>query len=263
MRPEASRGEARVAWTGADAGGAQARLRPNIHSSRLELKSIMDPERPPVKTRRKYDASRRRAEARERRHAVLEAARSRFLRDGFASTTVAAIAADVGVSVDTIYKAFGGKAGLLRALYDRMLEGEEPVAAETRSDLLQRSETDSHKVFQGLGAFTAEVAPRAAPIYLLIDDAAATDPSMAALVAQLDAARLTRMLSVAGALHKAGHLRPDVSAEDAADVMWTCTAPRLFDLLVNRRGWSAQRFGDFIADVLDASLGSRGGAEAA
>ena len=44
------------------------------------------------------------------------------------------IASAVGVSVDTIYKAFGGKPGLVRAIRERALQGDGPEPAEARSD---------------------------------------------------------------------------------------------------------------------------------
>src|ERR1700738_4766032 len=65
----------------------------------------------PVKPKREYDSTRRRAQARQTREAILDVARRRFLADGFAPTTIAAIAAEAGVSVDSIYKTFGRKAG--------------------------------------------------------------------------------------------------------------------------------------------------------
>ena len=75
----------------------------------------MEQNNPRVKKRRSYDASARRARAQRTRSTILEVARRRFLGEGYATTTVAAIAADAGVSVETIYKAFGGKPGLVRA----------------------------------------------------------------------------------------------------------------------------------------------------
>src|SRR6476659_7286874 len=110
-----------------------------------------------VKPRRPYDSPRRREQARQTRDAIIAVARRRFLADGFASTTIAAIAADVGVSADTIYKGFGGKPGVVRAICERALAGQGPVPAETRSDTLQTTEDDPHAIVRGWGALTAEV----------------------------------------------------------------------------------------------------------
>ena len=186
----------------------------------------------PVKPRRRYDSARRAEQARQTRAAVVEAARRLFLRDGFAATTIAAIAAEAQVSVETIYKAFGGKPGLVRAICATALAGEGPVPAETRSDELQAQEPDPRKIIRGWGELTIEVAPRIAPILLLVRSAAATDPEMAALRAEMDTGRLTRMTSNARNLAEAGHLRDDITVEQAGEVMWTYSSPELYELLV-------------------------------
>ena len=85
-----------------------------------------------VKTNRHYDSSNRKQAAQTRRLAVLNAARRRFLKDGYAATTVASIAADAGVSVETLSKAFGGKPGLVRALGEAGRAGGGPPDAESR-----------------------------------------------------------------------------------------------------------------------------------
>src|SRR5437868_5851174 len=100
----------------------------------------------PVKPRRRYDASHRRDQARRRRDRIIDAAQRLFLRDGYGSTTIAAIAAGCGVSADTIYKSFGGKPGLVRAIYRRALQGQGPVPAERRSDATQAQERDRKSV---------------------------------------------------------------------------------------------------------------------
>ena len=64
-----------------------------------------------VKPARRYDSSRRRELAAHTRSAVLEAARRLFLEHGFAGATMSDIASAAGVSVQTVYKAFGNKPG--------------------------------------------------------------------------------------------------------------------------------------------------------
>src|SRR4051812_34471728 len=104
-----------------------------------------------VKRRRRYDSASRRDTARRRRAAVVDAARRLFLRDGFAATTIARIAADAGVSEETVYKTFGNKVGLVRAIRDGALAGQGPVHAERRSDRMQVSETDPRAIVRGWG----------------------------------------------------------------------------------------------------------------
>src|SRR5436305_1375281 len=100
----------------------------------------------PVKPRRRYDATRRRQHAEKTRSRIVEVAERHFVEQGYAPTSIAVIAADAGVSVDTIYKTYGGKAGLLRALYDRALRGREPEPAEHRSDRLQAESFDPREI---------------------------------------------------------------------------------------------------------------------
>jgi AcrR family transcriptional regulator len=208
----------------------------------------------PVKPRRRYDSARRAEQARQTRNAIIETARQLFLRDGFAGTTIAAIAAEARVSVETIYKAFAGKPGLVRAICDAALAGQGPVPAETRSDELQAREPDPRKIVRGWGELTAEVAPRIAPIMLLVRSAAAADLEMAGLLADIEAARLSRMTRNAQNLAAAGHLRHDITVEQAGEVMWTYSSPELYELLVVKRGWPAERYSAFIAEAMIAAL---------
>jgi AcrR family transcriptional regulator len=205
-------------------------------------------------SKRRYDSPRRAEQARQTRAAVADAARRLFLRDGFAATTIAAIAAEARVSVETIYKGFGGKPGLVRAICDQALAGEGPVPAETRSDELQLAEPDPRKIIRGWGKLTAEVAPRVSPIVLLLRAAEAADPEVAGLRAELDAGRLRRMTRNARNLAEAGHLRAGITAEHAGEVMWTYSSPELYELLVLGRGWPPGRYGAFIADAMIAAL---------
>ena len=224
----------------------------------------MEPQGAAVKsTTRRYDATHRQAQAARSRAAVVEAAGDLFLSTGYAATTVASIGARAGVSVETIYKVFGGKPGLVRAVCDRALAGVGPVPAEERSDELQRVERDPRAIIRGWGALTAEVAPRIGPILLLVRDAAINDPAMAELQTEMDRSRLTRMTRNAAALADAGHLREGLDLESAADVLWTYSSPELFELLVLRRGWPVGRYGTFVAEAMIAALLSDGDPERA
>lgn len=206
---------------------------------------------------RRYDASRRRAQARLNRETIVAAARQRFLEGGFTATTIASIAADAGASADTIYKTFGGKAGLLRAMCEDALKGEGPIPAEQRSDMMQVAEADPRRMLRGLGALTTEVAPRIAPLLLLLSTAAETDPTVAQLRADFDAARLARMNHVAHILAGKTQLRAGLSVDEAADIMWAYSSPELYGLLVLTRGWEPERYGAFVGESLVDALLAR------
>ncbi len=214
----------------------------------------MGRERRAVKGKRGYDSSSRREQANRSRSRIIEAAERRFLDDGYALTTIATIADDAGVSVDTIYKSFGGKPGLVRAVREQALRGARHVPAEQRSDELQTGELDPRKIIEGWGRFTTEIAPRASPILLLLRDAARTDPDLYPLLEEMDSDRLRRMTDNARRLHAAGHLRSGITVAVAADVMWTYSSPELYELLVLRRGMSRKRYGQFVADAMISAL---------
>lgn len=206
-----------------------------------------------VNSPRVYDASTRRRRAEEQRAATLEVAHRLFLEHGYAATTVALIAGRAGISEATVYKTYGGKAGLVRALCGQALRGTGTIPAEERSEAL-RAASDGRVVIEGWAALAREVAPRVAPLQLLLRDVARSDPEAAALLAEVELARSERMTANALALHDAGHLRQGVSLQEAADVLWTITVPELFDALVTRRGWSLDRYADFIARAMTAAL---------
>ena len=71
----------------------------------------------PVKSTRRYESPRRRQQAAATRTQILESARRLFEEQGYAATTMAAIAADAGVALKTVYVAFETKSGVLRAVW--------------------------------------------------------------------------------------------------------------------------------------------------
>ncbi|ABG99426.1 possible transcriptional regulator, TetR family protein (plasmid) [Rhodococcus jostii RHA1] len=198
----------------------------------------------PVKTPRRYDASLRRSRARMRQQKVLDVAREMFLRDGYAATTVAAIATTADVSVETIYKTFGGKPGLIREIQAAALTGTGPVPAPQRSDHMSASEPDPEVVLRNWATLATEVAPAVTPIIGLVRDAAATDPDMASLLDDINTQRLARMTHNARRLRS--HLPPTISLEHARDVLFTYTAPEIYELLVLARHWSVEQYAEFI-----------------
>ena len=214
----------------------------------------MDSNQTSVNAKRPYDSVRRREQARQTRAAIIEVARRRFLDDGFAATTIAAIANEAQVSVDTVYKAFGGKPGLVSAICKEALTGEGPVPAESRSDAMQATERDPREIIRRWGTLTTEVAPRIAPILLLVGAAATADPEMARLQSQLHAQRLERMTHNARSLANTGYLRADVTVERAGEILWTYSSPELYELLVLTRGWPLDGYGKFITDAMIAAL---------
>jgi AcrR family transcriptional regulator len=205
-----------------------------------------------VKGGRDYDSSGRRAAAAARRDRVLRQASSLMLRDGYAATTVAAIAAASEVSPETVYKYFGGKPGLVRALFDRALEGAGPISAETRSDALRS--TDATTLVTGWARLATEVAPRSTPVLLLARQAAAGDAAMRQAYDEMEATRLLRMRTNARALAALGGLRDGITVEEAGDVLFTVSSPEMYELLVSRRRWSIERYERYVRETITHAL---------
>ena len=207
-----------------------------------------------VKKNRSYDARGRLEQAQRNREMIIEVARRAFLERGYAITTIDAVAQEAGVSVETIYKGFGGKSGLVRAIYQRGLAGRGDKPAPERSDAMSAREVDPRAIIRHWGALAAEVSPLVSPILLLVRSAATTDPELAKLLCESDDQRLTRMRQNARVLADRRFLRKGVTVERAAEIMWAYTSPELYDLFVIRRGWTPQRFGEFVASALTAAL---------
>ena len=203
-----------------------------------------------------YDSSRRRAKARQTRLAVLDAAHVRFVEHGYAATTMAEVATDAGVSVETVYKAFGNKPGLVKAVLDVSVVGDDdPIALMERESIGRiRAEADPHKKLRAYAAHLAETAPRTFPVQFVVREAAAADPGAAEVWEQLQSERLTGMTHLASELDAGGHLRRGTSVEEARDVLWAHNSVELWHLLVIQRAWDTERYGSWIGEQLVSAL---------
>jgi AcrR family transcriptional regulator len=211
---------------------------------------------PPVKRRRTYDSSGRQEQARQNRARILEAARKRFLDEGYAAATVATIAQDAGVSIETVYKAFGNKPGLLKSVFDVAIVGDDEPVPLLERDVVkaQKAEPDPRRKLRMYSESYAIRAARAVPVQLLARDAAKSDGAAAAVWEQMLDERLTGMTHFARHLRDSGDLRQGVALAEARDVLWTFISPELWELLVIGRGWTPKRFGRWMGDMLIAAL---------
>ena len=209
-----------------------------------------------VKRSRTYNSSRRQDQARQTRAAVLDAATRAFLADGYTTTTVPAIAAEAGVSVETVYKAFGNKAGLLKAVFDVAIVGDDEPIPLSERDMVSRiqAEPDGAKKLRIYCTAYVKRAARAVPVQLLVRQAAAADTGAAEVQRQLQEERLTGMTAFAGHLSDAQVLRKGVTIAEARDVLWLFTSPEVYERLVMERGWALNRFGAWLTRQLIAAL---------
>lgn len=203
---------------------------------------------------RRYDSSRRARQAELNRQSVLDAARRLFLAHGYAATKLADISADAGVSVETVYKAFANKAGLLKALFDVSVAGDaQPVPMAERDVIATiRAEPSARAKLQHYAEHLGATMPRSAPVQLLARDAAAADAGAASVWRQMRDETLEAMKMFADDLHATGQLA--VPVNEARDVLWMYHAPELYELLVIERSWTAERYAQFLVNCLTNAL---------
>jgi AcrR family transcriptional regulator len=209
-----------------------------------------------AQVKRSYDASGRREQARARRRAVVVAAKALFERDGFRLTTITAVAERAGVSAESIYKGFGTKAALAKAVFDFVIAGDDeplPVWRRSEADAI-RAEPDVRRKLLLYTRGLAERQQRSAKVQALIRDGGHTDPTLAALWRELLAERLTGMTMLGGHLIESGQLREGIELDEVRDVLWTYTAVELYELLVVERGWPLDRYADWIGQAITAAL---------
>jgi len=213
-------------------------------------------ERAVTKVKRSYDASRRREQARARRLAVVLAARDLFERDGFRPTTIAAVAARAAVSPESVYKGFGSKAALAKAVFDLVIAGDdEPVPVAGRPAMQAvRDEPDVHRKTAMFVAGLAQRQARSARVQILIRDGRHVDDSLAAVWAKLQDEGLAGMTMLGRHLFQTGQLRDGIDLDQVRDVLWNYLAIDHYERLVLTRGWSLERYSQWLAHSIISAI---------
>jgi AcrR family transcriptional regulator len=200
-----------------------------------------------VKTRA-YNSPRRREQAAATRRQILDAAQKLFERQGFGATTMATIASEAGVALKTVYVAFETKSGVLRALWNLLLRGDDedvPVAERAwYREVLE--EPDPAKTLRLNARNARRVKERVGGVLGVIREAAPLDPDIAALWDRIESDFYDNQRTV---LRSIG-----LDADAAADVLWTLNHPDVWLLLVGRRGWTPEQWERWFADTACAQL---------
>jgi AcrR family transcriptional regulator len=209
-----------------------------------------------VKSKRRYNSPRRREQAAATRREILEAAQRLFEQQGYAATTMAAIAAEAGVALKTVYVAFETKSGVLRALWNLLLRGDQgdaPVAArEWYREVVE--EPDPERQLRLNARNSRVVKMRIAGVLGVIRSAAPIDPDIEALWSRIQSDFYDNQRSIVKVLHGKKALRPGLDVTGAADILWTLNHPDLWLLLVGERGWTPERFERWFADTACSQL---------
>jgi AcrR family transcriptional regulator len=202
---------------------------------------------PRVKTR-SYDSPRRREQAAATRRQILGAAQRLFEDRGYAATTMAAIAGDAGVALKTVYIHFETKSGLLRALWNLLLRGDEDEAPVAQRRWYQEvlEEPDPERKLR-LNAHNARnVKSRIGPLLGVIRSGAPSDPQVEALWNRIQSDFYENQRKVVETLGKRA-LRRGLDVERATDVLWMLNHPDVWLLLVGERGWTAEEWEEWFA----------------
>ena len=206
-----------------------------------------------VKTRRPYTSPRHNELRRQTRRAVIDAARTLFADRGYRATTIEALATEAGVAVQTVYAAFGNKRSVLRALLDTVVAGDDEqrtVLERARADL--DGITDPDQRLDRVLRFGTEIVGRSADIYRILRGAAAGDQD---LQADLEEGHRRRYQDVQAFIELV--VDGQLSTKDldhAADVCFAIFSYETYDLLVDQRGWSTERWQRWIRDALSSTL---------
>ena len=183
---------------------------------------------------------------------ILDAAQNLFAERGYAATTMEAIGSAAGVAVDTVYAAFGSKAGVLKKLLDVRVGGDDAPL-----DLLDRPgpqavrrQPNQRRQVAAFAADVSAIIERARPVDDIIRGAAAVDADIAALRRRSQEHRYRNMAQVASWLAAKGPFREGVTEKEAADIVWTMTSPEVHRLLRVGRGWTQQRYSAWLGQSL-------------
>ena len=218
---------------------------------------------PPVKPsapgspRRPYRSPKREAAALRTRHAIRDAAEALFLRDGYTSTSMKAIAKAAGVSEKGMYLTYASKAKLLREVIQVAVRGDEsPATLAERPEWRAVMAGPIDEVFARFAARNAALMARTAPIIAVAEAAAATDPELAEYRDRAHATSRADLHALATELKQRGALAPHISEQDAADTMYALvTDANIYLRLTTECGWTQARYADLITQTLKATLG--------
>jgi AcrR family transcriptional regulator len=215
---------------------------------------LAEPVKQDPSSRRRYDASRRREQARATQLTVLRAARDLFIANGYGRTTVADVARAAGVSPELIYATFRNKPTLLHRAWDITIGGDdEDVMFHDRPEVQQiRAEPDLARRFMMHARLFTATARRITPFMQAMQGAAGSEPVAADMLAEIGRQRFEGLGIMAREAAATGQLAVD--EQECRAVVWAMTDGSLWQRLVVERGWSDERFADWLGRTWVAML---------
>jgi AcrR family transcriptional regulator len=205
-----------------------------------------------VKTHRPDGGAARQARTRRTRAAVVEAARTLFLARGYAATTIEAISDHSDTPQATVYRLFSSKLGILKAVLDVSVVGDDEAVAMVDRPQVRAllSDRDPKNHLASFAALLNEVMARAAPVHRILADAARSDEDAASLLAESARQRHEGQHRIARSLARSRALKPGLRERDAADIIHALASPEVYGLLAFDRGWSGERYEKWMREIL-------------
>lgn len=211
---------------------------------------------PDVNPRKPYASPLRERQAASTRRAVLNAARELFIAQGYAATTIDAIAERAGVSKPTVFSAAGNKQTLLKTLRDIAFAGEAPIPVRQRPHVdAIRAEPNRRRAVELIAKHLTAVAGRYAELHEVLHAAAhGSDEGLRELWETEQREGLAGAKFWVGILTEKGPLRAGMTWSTAVDVMWLLMTPDNYYRCVHQRGWSPRRYETWLADSITRLL---------
>ena len=212
-----------------------------------------------VPVKRSYNSVNRRSAAERTRRRIIDEASQLFLARGYARTSIESIAEQAGVSPATVYKVFSNKVAIVKAVGDVAVVGDHDAVPLDQRDWVRSAltETNAARAVEIIVRNGVAVLARISPIIEMVSAAALVEPELTDLVEAGDRGRRQGFRAFVSSLHDRGQLRDGLSVDDGTDVLFVLQSPQTFVTLVQRRGWSIERFSDWLVDqVCFALLGS-------
>jgi AcrR family transcriptional regulator len=194
-------------------------------------------------------------QARRTRRAITAAATRLFLEDGFLGTTMAAIAAEAGVAVQTLYLSFGSKTAILDTAFGQVIAGDDEPTPLLERDWMRTllDEPDGPKALASFISVSAEIIARATPLYMVIRSSAA-DPEVAVLLQKNKAERHKQFRVLVEALATRRGFNADLSVDEATAIVYVVQSEDTFAMYVNECGWSVEQWRAWTGRILQREL---------
>lgn len=210
-----------------------------------------------VKGSRQYDNTGRAEQARANRQRILRATYRLLIDTGYAATTIKAVAAEAGVSAETIYKSFGSKAKLIKETYDVTLVGDdEPIPLIERPEY--RALTDDPSARGKLIRYASlcrMLSARLGPLVdVLLAGAKSGDHDLAEFAETIKRERLFGATQIVRQVVATGQARADLDQDRARDMLWMLNSPEVYQLLSRDRGWTDDQYEQWLGELIIAEL---------